>query len=98
MERVQILSAAPNGNIKFVSFEPLLADVASHPEFNLEGIDWIIIGAQTGPGARPIDRGAMRNIGHEAVKNNIPIFIKDNVGLTSPLQEFPVSQSKGDSE
>ena len=100
MKRIRVLRELPSkGNIKFVSFEPLLADVVSQPGFDLDGIDWIIVGAMTGPGAKPIDRGAMRNIGHEAVRKDIPIFIKDNVGLTSPLQEFPVSsQSKGEDE
>lgn len=74
---------------KFVSFEPLLGDVAAHPDFSLEGIDWVIIGAQTGPGAEPVNLDWVYNVGFRARAASCPLFIKDNVGLDDPAQEFP---------
>jgi protein gp37 len=36
---------------RFISFEPLLSDI---PDVDLTGIDWIIAGGESGPGARPM--------------------------------------------
>jgi protein gp37 len=38
--------------VKFLSLEPLLG---LPPSLNLKGIDWVIVGGESGPGARPID-------------------------------------------
>jgi len=40
-----------NAAIKFISFEPLLGPISS---INLEGIDWSIVGGESGPKARPM--------------------------------------------
>lgn len=42
---------AVNPAIKFISLEPLLAPV---PDLDLTGIDWVIVGGESGPGARPM--------------------------------------------
>jgi protein gp37 len=42
---------ATRAHIKFLSLEPLLGPLAALP---LEGIDWAIVGGESGPGARPI--------------------------------------------
>jgi protein gp37 len=70
---------------KFVSFEPLLADVVNNGWFTLEGIKWVIIGAQTGPGAEQPDWNWVADLQHRATGLNIPIFIKDN--LDWPFEE-----------
>lgn len=38
--------------VKFLSLEPLLGAM---PSLDLRGIDWVIVGGESGPGARPID-------------------------------------------
>ena len=68
-------------NLKFVCFEPLLE--SRYPiSINLEGIDWIILGAESGnrkgkvlPGLDPI-----LAIFRYCQKNKIPIYVKDNLG------------------
>ena len=72
---------------KFVSFEPLLGPVCT----NLYGIDWVIIGAQTGPRANQPRKEWVQSIGSEALSWDIPIFIKDNVNMSEAdrLQEWP---------
>ena len=70
---------------KFVSFEPLLGDVTWGDWFTLEGIKWVIIGAQTGPGADQPDWNWVADLQQEATSLNIPIFIKDN--LDWPFEE-----------
>lgn len=73
---------------KFVSFEPLLGPICS----NLEGLDWVIIGAQTGPGAQQPKFEWIANILEEAYSWNIPIFLKNNLDMWLPselIQQFP---------
>jgi len=81
-----------NKNKTFISIEPLQSDFKIHQENRLLS-DWVIIGAETGnrkgkiiPKLEWID-----NIISECGRNNVPIFMKDNLkeicgGL---IQEFP---------
>ena len=39
-------------HVKFLSLEPLLAPM---PKLKLRGIDWVIVGGESGPGARPME-------------------------------------------
>ncbi len=59
--------------IKFLSLEPLLGDLG---ELNLDGIDWVIAGGESGPGARPIDIGWVRNIREQCLAQKVPFFFK----------------------
>lgn len=45
----------------------------------LDGIDWVIIGAQTGPGAAPPKREWVENILTAAAYARVPVFVKDNL-------------------
>ena len=65
-------------NNRFVSFEPLLDDIAvKHPEiFDLEFMDWVIVGGETGTGARPMKPEWVRNIRDICLKKKIPFFFK----------------------
>ena len=69
---------AAKGNIYFYSIEPLLNKV--NPEF-LKGIDWVIIGAETGNRKdKVIPNGSwVFNILDFCNRHNIPIYIKDNL-------------------
>lgn len=60
-------------NIKFLSFEPLLEDLG---ELNLDEIDWVIVGGESGPGARPIKIDWVRNIREQCIARNVPFFFK----------------------
>ena len=51
--RLDHLRRTPRAGVRFVSFEPLLGPLA---ELNLDGIDWVIVGGESGPGARPMDK------------------------------------------
>jgi protein gp37 len=62
--------------VRFVSFEPLLGTCKE--ELSLEGIDWIIIGAQTNPTKYP-EKEWIRKILNEAKYKNIPVFMKNNL-------------------
>jgi len=75
-------------NQLFVSFEPLLSEI----NYDLKGIDWIILGAQTNP-YKPPRREWVENIVEEAKKHGIPVFLKPNLYRAYPdlpkLQEVP---------
>jgi len=59
--------------IKFLSLEPLLSPL---PGLNLEGVDWVIVGGESGPGARPMDPAWVREIRDQCVSADVPFFFK----------------------
>ncbi len=59
--------------VKFVSFEPLLGSVSSA---NLDSIDWIIVGGESGRKPRPIEREWVVELRHIARQAGIPFFFK----------------------
>lgn len=59
--------------IKFLSLEPLIG-----PLYNLDltGINWIIVGGESGPGARPMNPEWVRHIRDNCIQSNTPFFFK----------------------
>lgn len=82
-----LVHGGKNDNIKFVSFEPLLGLPWNLTYFG--ELDWIIIGAQTGPKAKPINPMDVQYLVDLAHRYTIPVFIKKNVGWPEKVQEFP---------
>lgn len=62
-----------HAKIKFLSLEPLLGPL---PNLFLHGIDWVIVGGESGPGARPIDREWVEDIQQQCQHAGIPFFFK----------------------
>lgn len=60
-------------HIKFVSIEPCLGPL---PNLNLEGIDWVILGGESGPKSRPLDPEWVIDIRNQCQKSNVPFFFK----------------------
>jgi len=58
---------------KFLSLEPLLGPL---PRLNLDGIDWVIVGGESGPGARPMDPEWVLDIRDQCLKAGVPFFFK----------------------
>ncbi|MBY6274204.1 MAG: hypothetical protein CW346_18810 [Bacillaceae bacterium] len=59
--------------VKFLSLEPLLGPLDT---LDLTGIDWVIVGGESGPGARPMDPNWVRAIRDKCVEAGIPFFFK----------------------
>jgi protein gp37 len=59
--------------VKFLSLEPLLGPL---PALNLESIDWVIVGGESGPGARPIDPAWVLEIRDQCLDAGVPFFFK----------------------
>ncbi|OHB80056.1 MAG: hypothetical protein A2Z25_06420 [Planctomycetes bacterium RBG_16_55_9] len=64
--------------VKFVSFEPLLSPI---PDIDLEGIDWIIVGGESGPKARPMKPQWATAIRDQCLATNVPFFFKQWGGV-----------------
>ncbi|MBX3059309.1 MAG: phage Gp37/Gp68 family protein [Anaerolineae bacterium] len=58
---------------KFLSLEPLLGPL---PDLNLAGIDWVIVGGESGPGARPMKPEWVLNIRDQCLAARVPFFFK----------------------
>lgn len=64
--------------IKFLSLEPLLGPL---PNLDLEGMDWVIVGGESGPGARPMEKSWVMNILQQCQRANVPFFFKQWGGV-----------------
>ncbi len=67
-----------DAKVKFISFEPLLNDIG---DVDLSGIDWVIVGGESGPGARPIKKEWITNIQQLCFDKNISFFFKQWGGV-----------------
>ncbi len=75
--RVKHLRASPAG-VRFLSIEPLIGAVG---KIDLTGIDWVIAGGESGPGARPIYLEWVREIRDQCVDQNVAFFFKQWGGI-----------------
>ena len=62
-----------SAQVKFLSLEPLLGPL---PEFDLSGIDWVIVGGESGPHARPVEEGWVLEIRDQCLDAGVPFFFK----------------------
>jgi protein gp37 len=60
-------------NVKFLSLEPLLGPLGI---LNLQGIDWVIVGGESGPKARPVLEEWVLEIKGQCIEQQIPFFFK----------------------
>jgi protein gp37 len=65
-------------HVKFLSLEPLLGPLG---KLNLRGIDWAIVGGESGPGARPIDPDWVTEIRDQCLLASVPFFFKQWGGV-----------------
>ena len=63
---------------KFLSLEPLLGPL---PKLNLKGIDWVIVGGESGPGARPMKPEWVTGLRDNCLKTSVPFFFKQWGGV-----------------
>jgi protein gp37 len=77
LPRIDALREAPAA-VRFLSIEPLLEDLG---EINLEGIDWVIVGGESGPGARPMEESWVLSIKRQCDAARVPFFFKQWGGV-----------------
>lgn len=67
-----------DAHVKFLSLEPLLGPLH---KLNLRGIDWAIVGGESGPGARPVDPAWVTDIRDQCLRNGVAFFFKQWGGV-----------------
>ena len=75
--RIDLLRKSP-AQVRFLSVEPLLENLGP---INLEGINWVIVGGESGPGARPMDIGWVRDIHAQCRRAKVAFFFKQWGGV-----------------
>jgi protein gp37 len=70
--RIKELRQAP-ASVRFLSIEPLLEDLG---EIDLSEISWVIVGGESGPGARPMNPDWVRSIRQQCNEANVAFFFK----------------------
>jgi len=81
LPRVLDLQAMPAA-VRFLSIEPLLEDLGS---FELAGIDWVIVGGESGAGARPMKPAWVRRLRAQCRRAGIAFFFKQWGGRQKSL-------------
>lgn len=81
LPRIDDLRAAP-AQTRFLSIEPLLEDLGP---VDLSGIHWVIVGGESGHGARPMERKWVISIRKQCRENGVPFFFKQWGGTRKSL-------------
>jgi len=99
LPRIDRLRNAP-AIVRFLSIEPLLEDLGL---IDLSGIDWVIVGGESGPGARPIKEMWVTNVLDSCRRHQIPFFFKQWGGVNKKrngrklggkvYDEFPIAKT-----
>jgi protein gp37 len=97
IERIELLRETP-AHIRFVSFEPLLGPIA---DIRLPGIHWVIVGGESGPGARRMEMWWAEDLRDACQEQSVPFFFKQWGGVRKSRtgrilggrtwDEFPIS-------
>ena len=72
LPRIDLLRES-GASVKFLSCEPLLEDLQG---LKLDGIDWVIVGGESGPGARPMAKEWALRIRDNCAQARVPFFFK----------------------
>ncbi|MCH8290205.1 phage Gp37/Gp68 family protein [Candidatus Poribacteria bacterium] len=79
--RIDFLRQCP-AKTRFLSLEPLLESLG---EIDLDGIHWVIVGGESGPGYREMDHSWAREIRDQCVDRNIPFFFKQSAASRTEM-------------
>jgi protein gp37 len=77
LPRIEDLRSAP-AKIRFLSVEPLLEDLG---KVDLKGIAWVIVGGESGPRARPMEKKWVLSVRDQCKKSRVPFFFKQWGGV-----------------
>ncbi len=75
--RVEFLRSVP-AHVRFLSVEPMLGPIDRLP---LDGIHWVIVGGESGRGARPVERAWVTSIFRQCRAEDVPFFFKQWGGV-----------------
>jgi len=102
IERVRLLQKVKKASVRFLSCEPLLGPLARLP---LKDIDWVIVGGESGPGARSMEGSWVLEIKRQCEAKDVPFFFKQWGGVNKKAtgrelngqtwDEMPVGETHG---
>lgn len=75
--------------VRFISAEPLLGPL---PSLDLEGIGWLIIGGESGPGYRTLDHAWARALRDRARQHGTAVFFKQDSGHRTEMRPYLVEE------
>lgn len=106
-ERIPLLLQTPAA-LRWISAEPLLGDIqlpeeafvcpANEPHPICPCLDWVVVGGESGPGARPMDVEWARSIVAQCEECSVPVFVKQlgrNPYITVPENRLKLIDIKG---
>jgi protein gp37 len=77
LPRIEDLRNTP-ASVRFLSVEPLLEDLG---KVNLQGVDWMIVGGESGPGARTMNKEWVLNLRDQCQRSGVRFFFKQWGGV-----------------
>lgn len=77
IQRIDLLKKT-DAHTKFVSMEPLLTSI---PAVNFNGINWVIVGGESGPGSRPIKKEWIKSVKEICKEQDVHFFFKQWGGI-----------------
>lgn len=80
---------------RFLSMEPLLSAVNLNRWFDIDTLDWVIVGGESGQNARPMHPDWVRNLRDQCVAAQVPFFFKQHGEWREPLTGEEFDTSKG---
>jgi protein gp37 len=100
-ERIPLLLQTPAA-VRFVSCEPLLGAIDLEPFYldNIHGglslyLDWLIVGGESGAGARPMQESWVRSIVQQCQAASVPVFVKQMGSVWAKERYIPTKSKKG---
>ncbi len=83
-ERIPLLLQCPAA-VHWISAEPLLDEVHLDEWLYARGLDWVVVGGESGPNARPCDVGWILQVLDQCYTANVPVFVKQLGARPRPL-------------
>lgn len=81
IDRIDHLRKIPSA-VRFLSLEPLLGPL---PNMDLSNIDWVIVGGESGPSSRPMEKTWVLDIRDQCRKAKVPFFFKQWGGVNKKI-------------
>ena len=82
--RADVLRTIPAA-VRFISAEPLLGPL---PSLRLDGIDWVIVGGESGPGYRSMDHAWARDLRDRCVQAEVAFFLKQSAAPRTEMGTY----------
>lgn len=80
---------------RFLSIEPLLGSIDDRSLTCIRHLDWVVLGAQTGPGSVPPKPEWVQDIIDQCRTAGVPVFLKSNLHWPERIQEWPDGMRRG---